>query len=114
MRYRYYYKRDTRACLNTVRRLIESGRLKVSEIVAIRGNFSNAKWYRFTIRTKTEQFQFKGISWFYYGTGSLGLQQVLRWLLVPDVYRDAVLDVNQQGDTFQPNCFVIPGKGCST
>ncbi len=112
MIYRYYYKRDDKACLQTIRRLIESGRLKVSEIVTIRGNFSNNKWYRFTIRTKTEQFQFKGISWFYYGTGSLAARQVLKWLLVPSVYQKAILDVSQQGHTLQPNCFVIPaGSG---
>lgn len=108
MIYRYYYKRDDKACLQTVRRLIESGRLKASEIVTIRGNFSNSKWYRLTIRTATEQFQFKGVSWFYYGTGSLAMQKVLGWLLVPSVYRTAVLDVQQQGHTLQPNCFVIP------
>ncbi|GGI98159.1 hypothetical protein [Paenibacillus hunanensis] len=107
MKYRYYYKKDTRKCLQTVRRLIESGRIRISDIVTIRGNFNDHKWYRLTIRTKTEQLQFTGLSWFYFGTGSLGLQQVLRWLLVPSAYQKAVLDVKYQGDTYQPNCFVI-------
>lgn len=110
MIYRYYYKLTPTSCLATIRRLIESGRLRVSEIVTIRGNFSDRKWYRFTIRTATEQFQFKGVSWFYYGAGSLAMQQVLRWLLVPAAYQKAVLDVKEQGHTYYPNCLVIPPK----
>ncbi|WP_411347044.1 hypothetical protein [Paenibacillus sp. WLX2291] len=94
--------------MKTIRRLIESGRIRISDIVTIRGNFSDQKWYRLTIRTTTEQLQFTGLSWFYYGAGTVSLRQVLSWLLVPEPYKDVVLDVHQQGDIYQPNCFVIP------
>lgn len=107
MIYRYYYKKCPDECMKTIRRLIESGCIRISDIVTIRGNFSDQKWYRLTIRTTTEQLQFTGLSWFYFGTGSLGMQQVLGWLLVPSAYQKAVLDVEYQGDTYQPNCFVI-------
>ncbi|EJW14359.1 hypothetical protein OB446_027765 [Paenibacillus alvei] len=85
MIYRYYRKPTTFRAVNCVRRLIENGRLKPSEIVSIRGSFSIQRWYRLTIRTNTEQLQFTGFSWFYHGSGPLGLQQVLRWLLIPGV-----------------------------
>lgn len=108
MTYRYYLRPSPDRTVKTVKRLIESGRLQANEIVSIRGTFSNKKWYRLTIRTRSQQFQFTSLSWFYYGTGSLALQQVLRWLLVPVKYQDAVIQIQHHGDNFLPNSFVIP------
>lgn len=108
MTYRYYLRPSSDHTVKTVKRLIESGRLQPNEIVSIRGTFTNKKWYRLTIRTRLQQFQFTSLSWFYYGTGSLALKQVLRWLLVPVQYQDAVIQIQHHGDNFLPNSFVIP------
>ncbi|MCY9543629.1 hypothetical protein M5X00_24235 [Paenibacillus alvei] len=107
MIYRYYRKPTTFRAVNCVRRLIENGRLKPSEIVSIRGSFSIQRWYRLTIRTNTEQLQFTGFSWFYHGSGPLGLQQVLRWLLIPEEVVLKVTDSEFHGDNHRPNSFYL-------
>ncbi len=114
MTYRYYLKETSLDAQRTVKRLIESGRIKTHEIVTIRGNYSVKRSYRLTIRTHTEQFQFRGFSWFYYGSGTLAMRQLLKWLLVPQEYQDAVLEIAHGGDNYDPNCFIIaPMKGVS-
>ncbi|WP_290410636.1 hypothetical protein [Paenibacillus polymyxa] len=45
--------------------------MRPAEIVSVRGTSSVQRWYRLTIRTRHEQFQFTGFSWFYYGSGRL-------------------------------------------
>ncbi|OWR25701.1 hypothetical protein CDO73_26260 [Saccharibacillus sp. O23] len=107
MTYRYYRHGGTSRALKCVKRLIDKGRLKTGEIVTIRGSFTQERWYRLTIRTETEQFQFDGFAWFYGGEGPRGVQQVLKWLLVPGEIIETMTDVKHQGDTFTPNCFFI-------
>lgn len=107
MTYRYYRHGSTSRALECVKRLIAKGRIKTSEILVIRGNFTQKRWYRLTIRTATEQFQFEGFAWFYSGQGPRGIQQVLRWLLVPDELVKIMTDVSQHGDTYKPNSFLI-------
>lgn len=107
MTYRYYRHGSTSRALQCVKRLIAKGRIKTSEIVTIRGSFTQQRWYRLTIRTATEQFQFDGFAWFYGGQGARGTQQVLKWLLAPDEIIQMMTDVSQQGDTYTPNSFFI-------
>ncbi|MEC0259353.1 hypothetical protein [Paenibacillus lautus] len=107
MKYRYYRRPSTRKALQTFRRLIEAGKLRAGEIVSIRGTFTNKRWYRLTIRTKTEQFQFTGFAWFYSGEGPRGLQQILKWLLIPEEIRERFIDHDFHGDTFIPNSFIL-------
>lgn len=109
MIYRYYRKPTTRKALSTVRRLIENGRLKPSEIVSVKGTFSLNRWYRLTIRTNTDQFQFTGFAWFYSGSGPRGLQEVLRWLHIPEEIIDQFMLDELHGDTQRPNSFIIGG-----
>jgi hypothetical protein len=63
-----------------------------------------------TIRTRHEQFQFTCFSWFYYGSGPLALQVIFRWLLLPEAWRSRFTDIQYQGDTYQPNSFLIPAN----
>lgn len=107
MKYRYYKKPTTEKALQTVKRLIISGRLKPREIMVVRGTFTQKRWYRLTIRTADEQFQFTGFSWFCHGTGPIGLQQALKWLLVPDDVRDQLTRIEHHGDTYIPNSVLI-------
>lgn len=107
MTYRYYRRSTTTAVLKTVRRLIERDRLKPGEILSIRGTFTLKRWYRLTIRTESEQFQFTGFAWFYGGEGTRGLQQVLSWLLVPEEVRKLFTLHEFHGDNNQPNSFMI-------
>lgn len=107
MKYRYYRKPTTSKALQTAKRLIESGRLQPSEIVSVRGRFSQKRWYRLTIRTASEQFQFTGFSWFYSGEGPRGLQQILKWLLVPEDIRKQLTKHEHHGHTYKPNSVLI-------
>ncbi|MCY9517004.1 hypothetical protein [Paenibacillus apiarius] len=107
MIYRYYRKPTTRRALTCVRRLIEDGKLVPSEIVSIRGGYTVRRWYRFSIRTKTHQFQFTGFAWFYHGEGPRGLQQVLKWLLLPDELVEQFVNMEHHGDTYRPNSICI-------
>lgn len=107
MKYRYYRRPTTRKALQTVWRLIEAGKLRAHDIVSIRGTFTPKRWYRLTIRTETEQFQFTGFAWFYGGEGPRGLQQVLKWLLVPEEVYNRLIDHQYHGDTYKPNSLII-------
>lgn len=107
MIYRYYKRPTTRKALETVKRLIERGRLCPSEIISIRGNYSVRRWYRLTIRTREQQFQFTGFGWFYDGEGSRGIKQALGWLLLPSESIQHLTDHKLQGDTYTPNSFFI-------
>ncbi|QNR70554.1 hypothetical protein IAQ67_29285 (plasmid) [Paenibacillus peoriae] len=107
MKYRYYRKPTTTKALQTTKRLIESGRLQPSEIVSVRGTFTQRRWYRLTIRTASEQFQFTGFSWFYSGEGPRGLQQMLKWLHVPEDVRKQLTKIEHHGDTYKPNSILI-------
>ncbi|OPG89565.1 hypothetical protein B2I21_36205 [Chryseobacterium mucoviscidosis] len=107
MIYRYYKRPTTRKALQTVKRLIERGRLCPSEIISIRGNYTVGRWYRLTIRTKEQQFQFTGFAWFYSGEGPRGIQQALQWLLVPAEIVQRLTCHEYHGDMYEPNCLFI-------
>lgn len=107
MTYRYYRRGSTSRTLKTVRRLIDKGRIRTGEIVTIRGTFTQERWYRLTIRTEREQFQFDGFAWFFSGEGPRGIQQVLKWLLVPNEVIEEMTELKHHGDTYKPNSFFI-------
>lgn len=109
MIYRYYRHRSSKEAIQTVRRLLERGRLRTSEILTIRGAYSLKRGYRLTIRTQNEQWQFSGFAWFYQGQGPRALQLVLRWLLIPQEICDEVTEYHHyHGNNYNPNSFFIP------
>ncbi|MEE4580547.1 hypothetical protein V2V06_21150 [Paenibacillus polymyxa] len=92
-----------------MRRLLEKGRLRTSEITTIRGSYSIKRGYRLTIRSQHEQWQFTGFAWFYQGEGPRALQTVLRWLLIPQETCDEFTKYHHyHGNNFKPNSFFIP------
>lgn len=106
-KYYYYLRKSTSDSLKTIRRLIERGSLCPHEIIAIRGTFTQKRWYRLTILTASKRYQFVGIGWFFWGTGPRGLEQILKWLLVsPDIIQH-VTNFSLHGASDHPNSFFI-------